>query len=173
MALSRVTINHGAIRSHFQAAPLRGTGVTSGRGGIGRGEAQALANRMALQARINAAERFDQRTTQLVQSVRPVVRIGREGRVEVGVATTVEHGKWLEIGTDFHTIAPRRVVDKRGRPYLQHNPNSPRRPLREEWELERRHYNPVPHPGNEARNWMSDAVRAVLPGAIVRVRALR
>lgn len=172
MAVSRVTINHGNIRSHMQAAPLRGTGVTSGRGGIGRGEADALASRMALQARINATQ-FDQRTGALIGSVVPIVRIGRGGDVEVGVGTTVEHGKYLEMGTDFHMIPPGRVVDRKGNPYLQHNPNSPRAPQREDWILERRHYRALPHPGNEAYHWLSNAVRSVVPGAFVRVRALK
>ena len=127
---------------------------------------------MALQARLNTG-RFDQRTSALVRSVVPIVRMGRGGDVEVGVGTTVEHGRWLEIGTDPHFISPRRVVDRKGRPYLQHNPNSPRRPLREEWILQRRHYRPLPHPGNEARHWLSDAVRQVIPGARVRVRTPR
>lgn len=147
--------------------------MSSGRGGVGRGEAQALANRMALQARINAATYFDQRTTALVTSVVPIVRVGRGGDVEVGVGTTVEHGKFLEMGTDFHVIPPGRVRDRRGRPYLQHNPNSPRAPHREDWILERRHYSPLPHPGNEARHWMSDAVRSVVPNAFVHVRAVK
>lgn len=171
LAVSRITINHANIATHIQGASL---GRTSARGrGVGRGDADALARRMVIQARVNAAERFDQRTTALVTSVVPIVRHDPRGGTEVGVGTTVEHGKWLEMGTDFHYIPPGRVVDKKGRPYLQHNPNSPRAPQREEWILERRHYNAVPHPGNEARHWMSDAVRAVLPGAVVRVRARR
>lgn len=172
MASSQISIHHTNIQNAFTATPLRGTAAGSARG-LGRGDAQALARAMALQARINAATRFDQRTTQLVTSVVPIVRTTPDGAVEVGVGTTVEHGKWLEMGTDFHFIPPGRAVDRRGRPYLQHNPNSPRAPQREEWILQRRHYQSLPHPGNEARHWMSDAVRQVLPGARVRVRPLR
>ena len=169
MALSTIRIHSQNINAHFQARPFGGVRTGAG-GGLSRQDAHAIASAMALRARINAAERFDQRTSSLVTSVVPVVHQGRGGETEVGVGTTVEHGKWLEIGTDFHSIPPGRVVDRRGRPYLQDNPNSPRRPQREEWVLERRHYNPVPHPGNEARHWMSDAVKAVIPGARVTVR---
>lgn len=166
MALSRITINHSNISAHLQASPLGGTSARTRRGAGGR-EAIQIAARMALLARINAAERFDQRTTALVTSVVPIVREGRGGDVEVGVGTTVEHGKWLEVGTDFHFIPP-----KAGR-FLQDNPSSPRRPQRDEWVLQRRSYRPLPHPGNEARHWMSDAVRQVIPGARVRVRELK
>lgn len=172
MAVSRITIHHQNIASHFQARPFGGTSVGTGHG-LARSDAHAIARSMAIQARINAAERFDQRTTALATSVVPIVRQGRGGETEVGVGTTVEHGYWLEAGTDFHYIRPGRAVDRKGRPFLQDNPNSPRRPQREEWVLERRHYNPLPHPGNEARHWMSDAVRSVVPGAFVRVRKLR
>jgi hypothetical protein len=162
LAVSRVTINHGNIRTHFQAAPLRGTSRRAG-----RGEARTLAAKMALAARANTVQ-FEQRTNALVTSVVPIVRETRGGGVEVGVGTTVEHGKWLEIGTDEHPIRPQVPFRGRGRGgyFLRSNgPNS-------------KGFNPDPlerprlfvnHPGNPARHWMSDAVRAVFPGARVRV----
>lgn len=183
MAVSRITLNHANIQSHFQAAPLRGTGIATGRGGVGRGEADALARRMALQARINAAERFNQRTTALVQSVVPIVRIGRGGDVEVGVGTTVEQGKWLEVGTDPHPITPQWLSSARAP--LSGNPFGRTRRSRKGKYLLRsggprgKGPNPTPlddpqlfvnHPGNPAHHWLSDAVRSVVPGAFVRVR---
>lgn len=129
--------------------------------GRGSGRARLLASKMALAARANTAQ-FDQRTNQLVNSVIPIVRENRDGSVDVGVGTTVEHGKWLEIGTDPHFIRPRRAR------WLQHNPSDPRAPQRDEWILRGRHQE-VPHFGNHPHNWMSDAVRSVLPGARVRV----
>lgn len=156
MALSKVTINHGNIRAHFQTRGARG----------GRGDPHRVAARMVVQARINAGTRFDIRTGALLDSVVPIVRETRDGRIEVGVGTTVEHGKLLEVGSPFHTITP-----ARGR-WLRHNPSDPRRPRREEWILKGLH-EAVPHPGNSARHWMRDAVQAIAPGSLVRVRVLK
>lgn len=170
MAISRVSINHNAIRTRLQTSPLGGTSARTRRG-AGGAEAIRIAERMALQARINADARFEQRTSSLVLSVRSVVREGRGGDVEVGVATTVEHGYWLEEGTQGHVIEPQVPFQGPGKGgYLLvsggprgkgPNPNPLDRPRRY-----------VLHPGNQASHWMSDAVRAVIPGALVRVRKL-
>jgi hypothetical protein len=165
LTVSRVTINHGNISAHFAASPLGGSGVGATRG-FARGRAEAIAARMAVVARINAAGMFQQRTGSLVSSVVPIVhQLGRGGGTEIGIGTTVEHGKWLEIGADPHIIEPQ------GRGYLLRSdgPNSKGgnpTPLERPQRL-------VQHPGNAARHWMSDAVRAVLPGAIVRVLVLK
>lgn len=168
MAVSRVTINHGAINSHFAGRPFSGSGLGA-RGSAARGEPIQIAERMALQARINAATRYEQRTGSLVSSVRPIVREGRGGEVEVGVGTTVEHGRWLEQGTIPHTITPQRpFTGRKGSGYFlrSNGPNSkgpnPDPLIRPQLRVE--------HPGNLPGQWLSDAVRTVLPGALVRVR---
>lgn len=173
MASSRVTLNHANISAHFQAAPLRGTGITAGRGGVGRGEASALANRIALQARINAATRFNQRTGDLVSSVVPIVRTGRGGEVEVGVGTTMKHGAVHEVGAPPHLITPERPFRGRGKGGYFLRSNGPNSKGGNPTPLDRpRLY--VNHPGvPDPSHWMSDAVRSVIPGARVRVRVLK
>lgn len=164
MAVSRITVRNVNVRTFFQRTPLGGTALGAGRG-FGQGDALVIASRMAVAARVNAATRFEQRTSSLVSSVRPVVRI-LPGGTAVGVATTVEHGYWLEVGTDYHFIRPSRAA------FLQDNPNGPKGPVPEKWALRRRHRE-LPHPGSrENLHWMSDAVRSVLPGSFVRVRKL-
>lgn len=160
MAVSRVTMNSGNISKFFSDRPLGGTSAGSGRG-LGGGDANALAARMALAARIEAG-RFHQRTSSLVSTVRPFVRKTPAG-TEVGVTTGVEHGYWLEVGTDFHII--------HGRPFLKDNPAGPKGPVPDDWVLEGKHRS-VPHPGNPPFHWMSDAVRSVVPGRHVTVRKL-
>jgi hypothetical protein len=178
LAVSRITLNHANIRAYFQANPTGGGTVGGvrggGAGGVAGGQPERLAARMVLAARINAATRFEQRTTSLVTSVVPIVRTGRGGEVEVGVGTTVEHGKWLEVGTRGHVIEPRRPFNpagrrgSKGRGYLlrSNGPNS-KGPNPDPLNKPRMY---VLHPGNSARHWLSDAVRQVIPGARVRVR---
>lgn len=173
MAVSRVTVFPNNINSFIQARPLTGGSARATRAG-GRGQPEALAARMVIAARVNAATRFEQRTTSLVTSVVPIVRHGRGGEVEVGVGTTVEHGKWLEIGTDVHVIEPqvpfslgsRRGSRKRGYLLRSNGPNS-KGPNPDPLDKPRMY---VLHPGNRAFNWLSDAVRQVVPGSPVRVR---
>jgi hypothetical protein len=173
LAVSRVTIYPGSIRSFFQSSPLAGTGRGAGRG-LGHGEARAIAARMTLAARVNAGT-FNQRTSSLVTSVVPIVRqLGGDAGTQVGVGTTVEHGKWLELGTEPHVMRPKVPFMGRGKGgyFLRSNT--------EKWialkgvvpdgmELERPRLL-VQHPGNRAYRWMSDAVRSVVPGLPVRVR---
>lgn len=156
----------------MQAAPLRGSGVTSGRGGVGRGEADAIARRMALQARINAADRFNQRTGDLVSSVVPIVRIGRGGDVEVGVGTTMKHGAVLEVGAPEHPIRPQRPFRGKGKGGYFLRSNGPRGKGGNPDPLDRSRLF-VNHPGYPGNNWLSDAVRSVIPGARVIVRTPR
>lgn len=168
MAVSRVTLNHGNIGGFFQASPFAGSRFGSTRG-FGGGRAENLAARMALAARINADARFNQRTSSLVSSVVPIVRSLRGGGTEIGVGTTVEHGKWLEIGTREHIIEPKVPFRGKGRGgYLlrSNGRNS-------------KGFNPTPlhqaqflvqAPALSPRHWMSDAVRSVVPGSFVRVR---
>jgi len=161
MAISRVTINHGNISKHFSDSPLSGTSMGAGRG-FGHGDARAIAARMALAARVNAATMFNQRTTSLVTSVVPIVIESPGGGTVVGVGTTVEHGKWLEIGTDFH------YIDAPPFPRATLWDSGSKGPVPEKWKLRGSHKR-LPHPGNKAFHWMSDAVRSVVPGAFVRV----
>jgi len=155
----------------MQSSPLAGTSMGARRG-FARGDANALAARMVLAARLNAGALFNQRTTSLITSVIPIVRGGRGGNVEVGVGTTVEHGKWLEIGTDEHIIKPEFPYrgKKKGGYFLRSN--GPRS----------KGFNPTPldrprlivqAPALDATHWMSDAVRSVMPGLPVRVRVLK
>lgn len=166
LAVSRVTLNHGVIRDRLSASPLGGSAVGETRG-FSHGRADAMAARMAVVARINAAG-FEQRTGRLVNSVRPIVRhFGKGAGTEIGVGTTEEHGKWLEIGTDFHFIRPRNAR------FLQSNPSDPiKGPVPDKWELEGK-FKLLPHPGNRPYHWMSNAVRTIIPGAQVRVRVLK
>ena len=173
MAFSKITINHANIASHFQAGPLRGTGVSTGRGGVGRGEAKALADRIALRARINAAERFYQRTGDLVSSVVPIVRTGPDGQVEVGVGTTMKPGAAQEVRAPPHLITPERPFRGRGRGgyFLRSNGKNSKGGNPTPLDRPRLFVN---HPGvPEPTHWMSDAVRSVIPGARVNVRVLR
>lgn len=167
MATSRITIRHDNIQSHFQARPFGGTSVGAGRS-LARGDARAIAERMALQARINAATRYEQRTTSLVQSVVPIVRQGRGGETEVGVGTTVEHGRWLEEGTIPHPIVPK-IPYRRGKGGYLLRSNGPNSKGPNPDPLVRPQMG-VSHPGNLPGHWLSDAVRTVVPGAPVRVR---
>jgi len=161
LAVSRVTIHHGNIGGFFSRSPLAGTSVGAGRG-FGHGDARAIAARMALAARLNTGA-FHQRTGSLVTSVVPIVREFPGGGTEVGVGTTVEHGYWLEAGTDFH------YIDAPPFPRATLWDSGSKGEVPEEWKLRGSHKR-LPHPGNDATHWLSNAVRSVIPGAIVNVR---
>lgn len=153
-------MNHKNIDGFFQSRPLAGTSAGAGRG-FGHGDANAIAARMALAARVNAGT-FEQRTGKLITTIRPLVRHLPTG-TEVGITTGVEHGYWLEVGTEFHYIDappfPRALLWDSGS----------KGPVPDKWKLERGHKR-LPHPGNRAYHWMSNAVRSVIPGSIVNVR---
>lgn len=161
MAISRITINHSVISSRFSVSPLGGTAV-GGTRGFSRGKAESIAARIALTARINAAS-FHNRTGSLVGSIRPIVRpIG--GSTEVGVGTTVEHGMWLERGTDPH------VIPAPPFPAATLWDSGSKGEVPTEMKL-RGSFKQVEHPGSKKNmHWLSNAVRTVLPGAVVTVR---
>lgn len=160
LAFSPVTIHEGNIRTRLQGSPLGGTNFGETRG-FHHGEAQAIAARMVLQARINADAMFNQRTGDLVSSVVPIVKTFGNAGTEIGVGTTAKHGAVLEVGAPPHVIQPQGtgyLLRSDGPRSKGGNPTPLDRPQRL-----------VVHPGTPARHWLSDAVRAVLPGLFVRV----
>lgn len=123
-----VHINHGNIRSFFERQSLAGASIP----GANR-RAEVLSRAMVRQAEANARADVTERTGELFASFIPIVRRSpRTGGLEIGVATTVEHGKFLEEGTPAHTIF---------RGFGRSN---------------------IPHPGNREYRFMRRAVNQVI-----------
>jgi hypothetical protein len=151
--MSRVTVFQGNIDRFVQRNALSFGGTTVK--GIGR-RADRVGDRMVAEARSNARTRFNRRTGELENSVVKIHRVSPGGGITVGVGTTVEHGAYLENGTQPHTIARQSAAyllksgGPRDRPPGYQNP----RPL----------YGAksVRHPGSKkGMGWLRDAVRTV------------
>lgn len=134
--MSAVRVNEGAVRRFFQSSPLAGVGVP----GLRSGSAERLAERAVRFAEREVESTFHERTGELRQSLRAIVRTHAGGGVEIGVGSTAPHAKYLEDGTIPHEIRP---VNAR---FLVSTPDNPT-PLRG-----RRLR--VSHPGNRAYGFL-------------------
>lgn len=156
--MSRVTVFQSNIDSFLQRNALSFGGSTVQ--GVGR-RADRLGDRMVAEARNNARTRFNRRTGELADSVVKIRRVSPSGAITVGVGTTVQHGAYLENGTDPHIISAPFAVSrpvyllrsggKKDRPPGYQNP----RPLRGALS--------VRHPGSKkGMHWLRDAVQTVI-----------
>lgn len=99
--MTKVIINQLAINRFFQRSPFAGAGVP----GLKSGTADRIAARMLIFVQAEARSQFHVRTGDLVESLRPIIRIDSStGRTEVGVGSVVEHASYLENGTSPHPI---------------------------------------------------------------------